>query len=251
MALLHNAIIRGFNSIYIQAPHVERNDISSFIGYSQTWYRFVKSHHDDEEENLFTKIEELLNDKTVFAETHGEHGMSIFSNRQRSNYLCEAESFMSGLLEFDKYLSTLPHTSAFSSDELLRIMDSFREPFQHHFHHEIQTIASLSTHPSAPAQGSPEEGQAAAVFKTWGKRTVTKAGMTDVVPFFLMNLDRMAENGMWASWPPMPAPVKWGLKNIVGMWYGGYWKFASCDAFGTPRELHALEKKSKSGKSEL
>lgn len=78
MALLHNAIIRGFNSIYVQAPHVEEDDVANFIGYAQTWYQFVKSHHDDEEDNLFTKIEEVLNDKTVFAETHGEHGKAPF-----------------------------------------------------------------------------------------------------------------------------------------------------------------------------
>lgn len=77
MALLHNAIIRGFNSIYIQAPHIEKDDVSNFVGYAQTWYRFVKSHHDDEEENLFTRVEEVLNDKTVFAETHGEHGKTV------------------------------------------------------------------------------------------------------------------------------------------------------------------------------
>lgn len=75
MCLLHNAIIRGFNSIYLQAPHVPENDVADFIGYSLTWFRFVKSHHDDEEANLFTKVEEVLNDKKIWGETHEEHGM--------------------------------------------------------------------------------------------------------------------------------------------------------------------------------
>jgi hemerythrin-like domain-containing protein len=74
MALLHNAILRGYNSIYRQAPHVQDEDKADFIGYALTWYKFVKSHHDDEEENLFTKVEQLLEDKDVFAETHLEHG---------------------------------------------------------------------------------------------------------------------------------------------------------------------------------
>jgi hemerythrin-like domain-containing protein len=76
MALLHNSIFRGYNSIYLQAPHVQDADKADFIGYALTWFKFVKSHHDDEEESLFTKIEELLDDKTVFEETHKEHGMS-------------------------------------------------------------------------------------------------------------------------------------------------------------------------------
>lgn len=76
MALLHNSIFRGYNSIYLQAPHVQDADKADFIGYALTWFKFVKSHHDDEEESLFTKIEELLDDKTVFDETHKEHGTS-------------------------------------------------------------------------------------------------------------------------------------------------------------------------------
>lgn len=74
MALLHNAIFRGYNSIYLQAPHVRDADKPDFVGYCLTWYKFVKSHHDDEEQSLFTKVEDLLDDKAVFAETHKEHG---------------------------------------------------------------------------------------------------------------------------------------------------------------------------------
>lgn len=81
MALLHNAIFRGFNSIYLQAPHVADPDKPDFVGYCLTWFKFVKSHHDDEEETLFTKVEDLLGDKTVFEETHKEHGTSTSRRR--------------------------------------------------------------------------------------------------------------------------------------------------------------------------
>lgn len=76
MALLHNAIFRGYNSIYQQAPYVKPVDKYDFIGYALTWHKFVKSHHDDEEENLFTKVENLLDDKSIWAETLKEHGRS-------------------------------------------------------------------------------------------------------------------------------------------------------------------------------
>jgi hypothetical protein len=82
MALLHNSILRGYNSIIHQAPVVLDHDKANFVGYSLAWYRFVKSHHDDEEETLFTKIEELLKDKDVFAETHKEHGGSPKNGRK-------------------------------------------------------------------------------------------------------------------------------------------------------------------------
>ncbi|KAF2660379.1 hypothetical protein K491DRAFT_674882 [Lophiostoma macrostomum CBS 122681] len=216
MAHIHNAILRGYNSIYLQAPHVSNEDKPEFIGYAQTWFRFVKSHHDDEELQLFPKVEEVVGAKDIWKETHEEH-------------------------EFDDYLSNLPEPFDFKATELLRIMNSFQEPFCNHFHNEIATIVSLGLLPTAPKPGSPEAEQAAAVFKTWGKKTVTKAGTFDVVPFFLLNLDVSYEEGMWASWPPMPAPIRWGLVNIAGAYHWGRWKFASCDAAGKPRELYALQ----------
>jgi hemerythrin-like domain-containing protein len=78
MALLHNSIFRGYNSIYNQAPHVQSADKSDFIGYALTWHKFVASHHDDEEANLFTKVEEVLDDKNIWSETLKEHGMFGF-----------------------------------------------------------------------------------------------------------------------------------------------------------------------------
>ncbi|KAJ6781574.1 hypothetical protein PWT90_01569 [Aphanocladium album] len=224
MALVHNAMIRGFNSIYQQAPYIDDQLSQDFIQYSLTWASFVTSHHHDEEDNLFEKVSELLDDKTVWAETQKEH-----------------DSFIDGVTQFEKYLSSLSKSTKLSADELIRIMDSFREPFGNHLQSEVSTIADLAKHPKAPAESSEEAAAAALVFKTWGKKTVTKAGMVDVVPFFFLNLDRTFENGRWANWPPMPAPIRWILTNVVGTYYGNWWRFASCSSNGSPRELLALE----------
>lgn len=83
MALLHNAVFRGYNSIWHQATHVQDSEKADFIGYCLTWFRFVKSHHDDEESNLFPRVEELLNDKTIWEETQQEHGKSLQRNCAR------------------------------------------------------------------------------------------------------------------------------------------------------------------------
>ncbi|KAI0156697.1 hypothetical protein GGR52DRAFT_196953 [Hypoxylon sp. FL1284] len=224
MALLHNAILRGYNSIYQQAPHVQASDKADFIGYALTWHKFVATHHDDEEATLFPKVEAVLGgDESVWAATHAEH-----------------EAFLAGLAEFDKYLRGVEAKPAdFDGTALVRIMDGFREPFGAHFHSEIATIARLADHPKAPKPGSPEEATASDTFRSWGKSTVTKAGTLDVVPFFLLNLDGTAEDGLWANWPPMPAPVRWGLVNIAGAYHSRWWRFSSC-AGGRPKKLYAL-----------
>lgn len=153
-----------------------------------------------------------------------------------------AETFLGGLEDFRSHLASLRSpVVVFSGAALIHIMDSFKGPFEHHFHHEIDEIAKLSKHPNVPVPGSSAAEAASTIFKTWGKKTVSEAGMTDVLPFFLMNLDRTAEEGMWANWPPMPPPIRWAMVNVVGAWYGSWWKFASCDAAGQPRELYALQ----------
>jgi len=120
-------------------------------------------------------------------------------------------------------------------------MALFQDAFESHFHSEIGTIASLAAHPRCPAPGTPEEATASAAFERWGKNTLLKAGLADVVPFFLLNLDGTREGGRWQRWPPMPAPIRWGLTNVAGALHGAWWKFSSCDAAGRPRELYALQ----------
>lgn len=76
MALLHNAILRGFNSIYLQAEHVKPQDYSNFISYSLVWAKFVQKHHDDEEGELFPKVEEVVGKPGALDKSREEHSTS-------------------------------------------------------------------------------------------------------------------------------------------------------------------------------
>ncbi|KAF2460589.1 hypothetical protein BDY21DRAFT_280578 [Lineolata rhizophorae] len=224
MALVHNAILRGYNSIYHQAAHVQPKDYADFVGYCLSWFRFVKSHHDDEEEQLFPKVEEVLGDdgKGIWDETHKEH-----------------ESFLGGLAEFHDYLAGLPSPAEFSGAKLLEIMAKFQDDFNHHFHSEISTIAKMAEVPRPDGAPNP-----APIFARWGKKSIMGASVTDGVPFLFLNFDRSFEDGTWAAWPPMPAPIRWMLPRMGSSWHWGWWKFASCDVNGMPRELYAAEKQS-------
>lgn len=74
MALLHNSMIRGFNSIYLQAPHIEAKDVEHFVTYSLAWHRLVQTHHDDEEENLFPDMVGIFEDDSIWGNMKEEHG---------------------------------------------------------------------------------------------------------------------------------------------------------------------------------
>jgi hypothetical protein len=119
-------------------------------------------------------------------------------------------------------------------------MDSFRHAFEAHFHAEIDTLANLANHRNAPPPNTPEEAAMGAKLQRWGAELGSRPGLVEGAPFFFFNLDRTVEDGLWANWPPVPAPVRWVLLNVVGAWHGAWWKFTSCNENGRPRPLRAL-----------
>jgi hypothetical protein len=62
---------------------------------------------------------------------------------------------------------------------------------------------------------------------------------TEGLPFFFLNLDRTFEDGLWEHWPPIPGLVRWTLIRVVAWKHAGWWRFASCDYNGMPKELYA------------
>ncbi|KAI5289481.1 hypothetical protein KEM52_000775, partial [Ascosphaera acerosa] len=226
MALLHNAILRGFNSIYLQAPQVDPADYRDFVRYCLTWCRFVKKHHDDEEAQLFPSVENAMGVVGALDHSREEH-----------------HTFMHGLTKMNTYLCLLlsrERTCEFSAARLMALLDDFRSAFGRHFHHEIGHIAALRELTAAVcAERLSEVG---AIFAAWGRKSVRSARGSDVLPFMFMNFDRTVEGGLWREWPPMPAPVRWVLVNLKGAWDAGHWKFSSCTSDGRPRALYALRR---------
>jgi len=76
MALSHNSFIRGFNSIYQQAPRVgeDTNVIKDFIAYCLAWRSLVFTHHHYEETDFFPAIEKATGVKGVMDSEVKEHG---------------------------------------------------------------------------------------------------------------------------------------------------------------------------------
>ncbi|RDW64986.1 hypothetical protein BP6252_10637 [Coleophoma cylindrospora] len=205
-----------------KAPKVAEADKADFVGYCLTWYKFLKTHAENEETSLFLKVEELLDDKTIWQESNQEHA-----------------DFMPGVEKFGKYLVNLKSPSDFSGTKLLEIMATFQESLEAHMRAEVSTIAQLSQHPRTPKEGSPEETATQTAFDTREGNNLMKSGLTDVLPFFLFNFDREYEDGLWRNWPPIPGPVRWVLMNVAKVLHPGWWKFAGCDGTTLKSALYA------------
>lgn len=74
MALVHNMLIRSYNSIYLQATHVRTEDVVDFLHYCAAWHIMLKGHHDAEEEVYFPGLEEATGVKGVMDSEVHEHG---------------------------------------------------------------------------------------------------------------------------------------------------------------------------------
>ena len=65
IALSHNAFIRGFNSIYQQAPNLTPSDYKDFIGYCIAWYTCVGENHTSAEIKMFAALEEAIGESRI------------------------------------------------------------------------------------------------------------------------------------------------------------------------------------------
>ncbi|RAL60009.1 hypothetical protein DID88_000635 [Monilinia fructigena] len=128
MALVHNILLRGLNSIYLQAPNVkETNDIADFVKFCDAWSSILHSHHAAEETVYFKLLDEQSSQDGVFIANHTEH-----------------EKFLPGLFAFDLYVSGVKDDAKpFDGYKLRELIDAFGADLESHLHHEISVLEDL------------------------------------------------------------------------------------------------------------
>ena len=131
MTHVHNTLIRGFNSIYLQAPHVNLPaDIRDLLFFCAAWVKTVEHHHDTEETTLFPAIEE-------FAKTPG----LMEGNREQHH------AFTPGLEHLLRYAQTT-NPEIYDWFTLKEILDSFAPSLMKHLEDEIDTLLRLERYDS-------------------------------------------------------------------------------------------------------
>ncbi|CAN8103979.1 unnamed protein product [Discula destructiva] len=214
MALVHNVLIRAFNSIHIQATKVRAEDVVDFLGYCIAWHKMLQGHHDGEEEVFFPGIEKATGVKGIMDSQVDEHA-----------------AFSEGLKKFKDYIDAcLADPSQYAGHELVKIMDTFGEVLAVHLASEPPKIATLSQY---DFDLKPISDQTAS-------HSLKFMHLTDVLPVLWFNRDVEFEGGRWTNFPNMPSPVKWVLINAAGSWQKRWWRFASSGADGVQRELLCL-----------
>ncbi|KAF7509778.1 hypothetical protein GJ744_007473 [Endocarpon pusillum] len=134
MALAHNGILRGLNSIYLQATHIPREDVSAirdFLTYCQCWCESMHHHHDAEEKDFFRSIE-LISDVPGIMEGNIE----------------QHRAFTPGFDLFQEYSRTCL-AQDYDGRKIRSLIEAFAEPLTRHLYDEIETLRALEIYNSA------------------------------------------------------------------------------------------------------
>lgn len=227
MALTHNVIIRGMNSIYLQCQYITPQTAASFLLYCQCWGEFIQTHHACEEVAYFPLIE-----KAVGVEGLGQGNLE------------QHDTFLAGLQEFENYVYHV-QPSQYSGEKVTEILNSFAATLQSHLTDEVIWIMALSRF---------QQLDIAAIDNYHKNYVRAKQSQTRLVPFLLTNHDVLYEAGVHAAWPILAGPLAEtsegpGLSGRVRNFWQRYvctlahkhsWRYSSCTFGGKPKVLEGV-----------
>lgn len=224
MIIVHNMLLRGINSIYLQSLSVPTNLQPDFANFALTWGESIEEHHHTEETLLFPVYAKITNEPAIMGAEIAQH-----------------EAFHHGLEGYIKYMrSVVAKEEPYDGAKIRRIVDEFMPVLRQHLEDEISTLKGftrfdekiqkelveathkVSAHIKAEAQKKPEV-------------------KTTVLPMMLACHDQTFEGGVHAGFPGLPWFVMLIIKWMFVPKNKGWWQFAPCDASSKPRELPYAE----------
>ncbi|KAH8705928.1 hypothetical protein BGW36DRAFT_435989 [Talaromyces proteolyticus] len=210
MAFAHNAMLRGLNSIYLQAHHVSQpRDIADFLSFIHAWTGWVSHHHKMEEESMFPRFEEIMN------KPHALEG-----NVQQHHTFQPA---LNRLVAYSAETKPADYQAGIVRELVEELAPSFRE----HLSDEITSLLAMEPYDTA------------ALLKVY-RECEAEAGKQDkhIVPPMVLGLrDITFEGGN--NWPVIPMsslsiPI---IRYVFARKHAGSWRFLPCDTWGKPRPL--------------
>jgi hypothetical protein len=221
MSLIHNSLLRAFNSSYNQAIYIKAapapSTAADFLTYNQCIYELLHEHHTVEEETAFPLIEQLTGKPGIMEANVEQHKM-----------------FDAGLTAFKDYVfNTKPED--YNGEELRRILDSFGHILQEHLHDEIPTLLGLHIYDSK------------ALMEVWKK--TEKVAISNLDDYrhgpLIFGCQDLAWkiDGKEAVLPDCPFFVPYLVKYLHERKYKSLWKFNPSSSFRVRREFETLSLK--------
>ncbi|VUC22244.1 unnamed protein product [Clonostachys rosea] len=215
MSLLHNVILLGLNSIYLQAPNITAKDQKTFCTYILKWHEFVDLHHKNEENAFFPAVEELAGEKGIMEPNVEQH-----------------HAFETGLNSLISYVKDCENGKEnYDGGKIILMIDEFGNTLANHLADEIPTLLGLRKY-GERMETLPK------VLDEEGEKSMKVMGLSGLC-FFFANQDLHYEEDLWAGFPPAPGFIKFLCRNVVWWKNTELYKFSSCDRLGNMKPLHA------------
>ena len=215
MAFAHNAMLRGLNAIYLQAPQIPPADAADFLFFVGSWGDWVLHHHQLEETMMFPGFEQIP---------------GIRPGQLRDN-VEQHLTFSTGLKVLKEYAKDTAQ-AAYDGSEIRKIIDSFSGEIRSHLADEIESLWGLDCC---------DKGQEGNLLKVY-RDSEAEAGKQDkfVIPPMVLGLcDKTFQGGN--DWPVMPIGSAYIVHYLFGRKHRGAWKFLPSDTFRQPRPLPYLD----------
>ncbi|KAH7152737.1 hemerythrin HHE cation binding domain-containing protein [Dactylonectria macrodidyma] len=213
MALAHNMILRGLNSIYKQAPWVKPKESRDFLEYCNLWLQVITIHHGGEEKSLFPYIESA-----------GVPNIMDINGAQH-------EPFHDGVNTMQDYVNAGLSGGSFDGSRMVEIIDGFGAPLREHLAEEIDTLVDLRKY------GEKLSGLQAALDQE-AKTNMGSVSISTGLVMLLLLHDKSWEDGKWANFPPRPCfRLLHPAQGVVSS--PNLWRFAPCDNNALPQAQYA------------
>ncbi|KAJ9148895.1 Hemerythrin HHE cation binding domain-containing protein [Pleurostoma richardsiae] len=223
MLIVHNFLLRGINSIYLQCVNVERSPavIPDFVNFAACWGSLLHEHHEAEETMMFPSMEKLAGVTGLMDANVDQH-----------------RAFHGGLEAYEGYLSSVKEgKEKYDGQKLRGLIDSFMPVLRQHLHDEIDTLVKLSQYEDKADWDKWFKDLQAEILKKANDPKVK----VEEFPYALQTHDTTFEGGKYAAWPPMPWFVLILFRWVFVPKHKGWWQFAPCDTHGRPRDLPFAE----------
>ncbi|KAI1641392.1 hypothetical protein F4809DRAFT_7225 [Biscogniauxia mediterranea] len=267
IAHIHNAMLRGLNAVYLQAPHVRQPaDIADLMFLALAWSAWVLDHHTLKQTAMLPAFESVLGLQP------GSLGSGSVSS---SFYKAPEDEGREEGGDDDELATALQHVHAYAATAhadpatydpvaLRALLARLGDLLAPHLSRQVGVLAgtrelcSSSSSSSSPYSSSPfspssssssfsssatATANANALLRAYAACAARAADALDrpaAAPMIVGLRDATYEAGRGRDWPRLSVPAAHAVADRLAPRHAGAWRFLPCDVWGRPRELGFL-----------
>ncbi|KAI1495071.1 hypothetical protein F5X96DRAFT_690830 [Biscogniauxia mediterranea] len=259
IAHIHNAMLRGLNAVYLQAPHVRQPaDIADLMFLAHAWSAWVLDHHTLKQTAMLPAFESVLGLQP------GSLGSSSYKAPEDEGQEGDEEGD-----DDDELATALQHVHAYAAtahadpatydpDALRALLARLGDLLAPHLSRQVGVLAGTRelcssscspfssfppTSPSSPSSSATATATANALMRVYAACAARAADALDrpaAAPMIVGLRDATYEAGRGRDWPRLSVPAAHAVADRLAPRHAGAWRFLPCDVWGRPRELGFL-----------